>query len=170
MHVALITRFLGLCLTISCLVICYTGLKAYLAYEKGTLLTRVRIKSEDVPAFAICPQPALNRVAFESLEEFHSESIRDSFACPESGCKFMDEFGLIIEENNMTSEEIIKFYREIKFGAHEVVGKVIVTLINGTEVEVDLRTSSLYQLPIYEMVDCPVVMIPSGLEEPAKIT
>ena len=58
----------------------------------------------------------------------------------------------------------------MKFGASEVVAKVTVTLLNGTVVDVDFRSQSNYQLPIFELIDCPVVTIPLGIEEAAKIT
>ena len=58
----------------------------------------------------------------------------------------------------------------MKFSASEVVAKVTVTLFNGTDVDVDFRSQSDYQLPIFELIDCPVVTIPRGIEKAAKIT
>ena len=165
-----ITRFLGLCLTIFCLVICYMGLVDYLDYNKGTMITRANIQSNDIPAFAICPQPALNRDAISTLRSSDSLERERLDSCPESGCTFIEQFGRLVEENNLTSDETLDFYRKMKFGASEVVAKVTVTLFNGTDVDVDFRSQSDYQLPIFELIDCPVVTIPLGIEEAAKIT
>ena len=169
MSVAMITRFLGLCLTIFCLVICYMGLVDYLEYNKGTMITRANIQSNDIPAFAICPQPALNKDAMSTLS-YASLEMEGLDYCPESGCTFIEQFGHLVEENNLTSDETLNFYRKIKFGASEVVANVTVTLLNGTDVDVDFRSQSDYQLPIFELIDCPVVTIPLGIKEAAKIT
>ena len=167
----MITRFLGLCLTIFCLVICYMGLVDYLEYNKGTMITRANIQSNDIPAFAICPQPALNKDAIlNTLRSYDSLEREKLDSCPESGCTFIEQFGHLVEENNLTSDETLNFYRKIKFGASEVVANVTVTLLNGTDVDVDFRSQSDYQLPIFELIDCPVVTIPLGIEEAAKIT
>ena len=164
-----ITRFLGLCLTIFCLVICYMGLVEYLEYNKGTMITRANIQSNDIPAFAICPQPALDKDAM-STSSYASFEMEGLDYCPESGCTFIEQFGRLVEENNLTSDETLDFYRKMKFGASEVVAKVTVTLFNGTDVDVDFRSQSDYQLPIFELIDCPVVTIPLGIENTAKIT
>ena len=171
MSVAMITRFLGLCLTIFCLVICYMGLVDYLEYNKGTMITRANIQSNDIPAFAICPQPALNKDAMSTLRSYDSLNNTERLdSCPESGCTFIEQFGRLVEENNLTSDEILNIYRKMKFGASQVVAKLTVTLLNGTDVDVDFRSQSDYQLPFFEVIDCPVVTIPLGIEKAAKIT
>ena len=148
-----ITRFLGLCLTIFCLVICYMRLMDYLEYNKGTLITRANTQSNDIPAFAICPQPALNKDAMSNLS-LASLEMEGLDYCPESGCTFIEQFGRLVEENNMTSDETLDFYRKMKFGASEVVAKVTVTLFNGTDVDVDFRSQSDYQYLRTDRLSC----------------
>ena len=84
-------------------------------------VSQVPLQSDDLPRFAICPQPSVNISALQNLTGFDRISFNQTSICQTEGCKSLDTFGHFVEENGMESKEVDQFYNYLKFTASEVV-------------------------------------------------
>ena len=80
---------------------------------------------------------------------------------------FFNEFGSIVETGNMTSDEVLKFYRALTIDYLDVIENAVAVLDNGTEVE--MEEASILALPNNEAGDCPTLKVPDGLMGVAEI-
>ena len=153
-----LARTLYFSLAIASLVICYTQVSKYLEYPKGAKVKQVPPQARDLPNFAICPQPSLNTTALKNLLGFDKTRIEST--CADKGCNFLEEFGYLAEQNNMSSQQVLRFYHDLKFRASEILDLALVVLANGSTISIDLEHDS-FGLPVYEVVDCPVILLPT---------
>ena len=127
------------------------------------------LQSGDVPSFAICPHPSVNVSALEKLEGFEMDVFDQIKICKMEGCASLDNFGRFVEENKKDSKGVRALYNDLKFTASEVVQDVLVQLTNSSTISVQNLSNTRYMLPLYEMGDCPVFTVPSGLGDTSKI-
>ena len=154
-----LTRILYLSLALASLLACYTQVSKYLEYPKGAKVKQVPPWAQDLPNFAICPQPSLNTTALKNLSGFNRSRIEST--CAEKGCSFLEEFGHLAEQNNMSSDQVLGFYHDLKFRASEILYEALVVLKNDSTISIDLGYDT-FGLPVYELVDCPVILLPTA--------
>ena len=128
------------------------------------------LQSDDVPRFAICPHPSVNKSALAKFETFNEALFNQTKICKMTGCDSLDNFGRYVEENKKDSNGVRTLYRDMKFTAKEVVKDLQVQLTNSSIRSVPILGNSKYMLPLYEMGDCPVFKVPDGLGDTGKIT
>ena len=80
---------------------------------------------------------------------------------------FFNEFGTIVEAGNMTSDEVLDFYKSLTLGFAEVIESAVAVLENGTEVK--MKETDFLALPNDEAGDCPTMTVPPGLMGVAEI-
>ena len=64
-------------------------------------------------SFLYCPKIG---VLYPKKNIFPSKVAR----CPEDGCRFLEEFGFLVANNNLTSTEVKKYYNAMKLSDSEV--------------------------------------------------
>ena len=134
-------------------------------------MSQVPLQSEDLPRFAICPQPSLNVSAIENLDGFDKNRFDQIAKCKMDGCQSLDFFGHFVEENKMDPGRVDEFYNDLKLTATEVVHSVAIQAANSDQMIIvgHDEDSARYMLPLYEMGDCPVFKIPEGLGLTSRI-
>ena len=113
---------------------------------------------------AICPTPAINVSALGVNGRLDLVNSLDM--APGNG--FMEAFGAIIEAENMTSEQVLAFYKELLFSQEDVTLSAVALLENGDKIDLTNRVP-LYFFPTFEAGDCPVVKVPAGISGVTQI-
>ena len=109
-------------------------------------VSQVPLQSDDLPSFAICPQPSVNISALQNLTGFDRIAFNQTSICQMEGCKSLDTFGHFVEENGMESKEVDQFYNYLKFTASEVVHSVTVQLQNSEKVAINEMDNAKYMM------------------------
>ena len=158
-----------LCLTFCCLHVAFFSWDKYVKRPTTTKVSQVSLQSDDVPSFAICPQPSVNVNVLKHLIGFNVSVLDQSTICKMDGCDGLNIFGGFVEANQTESQMIGKFYEDLKFSGFNVIHDVMVQLTNSRIVSIQDENSTAYMQPLYEMGDCPVFTVPSGLGDTSKI-
>ena len=154
-----IAKCMTLCylvLALLCFLVCYVQIKSYLGYPLGTSVDSGEpLGSGDIPWMAICPQQALN---ISALDAARMNLIKDvTNASANSSANWIRKFGIIAEAEGMTSDEVLKFYRDILLTRDDVVSSAVAKLENGSSIDL-LKLDEVYVLPNSEAGDCPVIL------------
>jgi hypothetical protein len=113
-----ITSLSYLVLSVACLLVCWNNLTTFLAFPTGSQVSQADILSQDIPSFAICPQPTLNLSAIKDLEGFSQDKLiicQDPLS--KSNCSFMETFGSVIKAFNINSSQVEVFYKDLKLNS-----------------------------------------------------
>ena len=79
---------------------------------------------------------------------------------------FFNEFANMLKDGNMTSQEVLVFYKFLTLDSAEVIERAVAVLENGTEVNMEEAFSVM---PNNEAGDCPTMRVPGGLMGVAEI-
>ena len=130
---------------------------------------------------AICPQPAINPLALlitlsgagagrltpgfgprPGLDQATAQKLLDGGSFD----GFFNEFANMLKDGNMTSQEVLVFYKFLTLDSAEVIERAVAVLENGTEVNMEEAFSVM---PNNEAGDCPTMRVPGGLMGVAEI-
>ena len=154
-----------LVLSLFCLLTCWQQFTTYLTFPRGTTVERLALASTDLPWLAVCPQPSL-RVSNQLLRKHTNSSNIRKLVDGDPFDYFFEVFGNVVAKENMSSNQVLQFYNDLTLNSNEIIPSAHVILENGTRIEM-LRDNSA--LPNGETIDCPVLVPPKGISEPASI-
>ena len=87
-----------LCLTYCCLYVAFFSWDKYLKQPTTTKVSQVSLQSDDVPSFAICPQPSVNVNVLKHLIGFNVSVFHQSTICKMDGCDGLDFSGDLLRQ------------------------------------------------------------------------